>query len=84
MEPRITQPRPGARCQPRSAAPKPHSPKPEASLPEKKEERASSLIALAASHPFIWLSLEPRPRLFCGRDWREPRQFPSRCDVAKD
>lgn len=36
------------------------------------------------SRPFIWLSLEPRPRLFCGRDLREPRQFPSRCDVAKD
>lgn len=48
MEPRITQPRPGARCQPRGAAPKPHSPKPEASLPEKKEEGASSLIALVA------------------------------------
>lgn len=30
------------------AAPKPHSPKPEVSLPEKKEEGASSLIALAA------------------------------------
>lgn len=36
------------------------------------------------SHPFIWLSLELRPRLFCGGDLREPRQFPSRCDVAKD
>ena len=30
------------------AAPKPHSPTPEASLPEKKEEGASSLTALAA------------------------------------
>ncbi|KAI5275005.1 Cytochrome C Oxidase Assembly Protein Cox15-like [Manis pentadactyla] len=58
--------------------------KTKAPLPEKKKEGASSLIALAASHPFIWLSLEPRPRLFCGRDLREPRQFPSRCDVAKD
>lgn len=37
-----------------------------------------------SSHPFMWLSLEPRPRLFCGRDLWEPRQFPSRCDVAKD
>lgn len=48
MEPSITPPQPGAKGQPRGAAPKPHSPKPEASLPEKKEEGAPSLIALAA------------------------------------
>lgn len=53
MEPGITPPRPRAKGQPRGAAPEPRSPKPEASLPEKREEGASSLIALAAryGHP---------------------------------